>query len=185
MLNQQEERPLSIGSAVQFTHKGKTIHGHLLERQGRRRFAKIIDTEERIWKVPESALRASRLRVRIGEPRRAAFTTRWSWPLCDTVVVTRVVGSSSPPRLGRRPDFVSTSAIRESNVGQICRLQGMARTAWSQEIDRRYVQLGRHTRTARRSNSPATAMCANYGSRVAAGRSGSSTRSTRDARRSS
>ena len=53
MLNQQEERPLSIGSAVQFTHKGKTIHGHLLERQGRHRFAKIIDTEERIWKVPE------------------------------------------------------------------------------------------------------------------------------------
>ena len=25
MLNQQEERPLSIGSAVQFTHKGETI----------------------------------------------------------------------------------------------------------------------------------------------------------------
>ena len=36
MLNQQEERSLFIGSAVQFTHKGKTIHGHLLERQGRR-----------------------------------------------------------------------------------------------------------------------------------------------------
>ena len=47
MLNQQEERSLFIGSAVQFTHKGETIHGHLLQRQGRRRFAKIIDTEER------------------------------------------------------------------------------------------------------------------------------------------
>ena len=30
MINQPEERPLSIGSAVQFTHKGNTIHGHLL-----------------------------------------------------------------------------------------------------------------------------------------------------------
>ena len=56
MINQPEERPLSIGSAVQFTYKGKTIHGHLLQRQGRRRFAKVVDTEERTWKVPESAL---------------------------------------------------------------------------------------------------------------------------------
>ena len=31
MINQPEERPLSIGSAVQFIHKGKTIHGHLLQ----------------------------------------------------------------------------------------------------------------------------------------------------------
>ena len=45
MINQPEERPLSIGSAVQFTHQGNTIHGHLLQRQGRRRFAKIVDTE--------------------------------------------------------------------------------------------------------------------------------------------
>ena len=45
MINQPEERPLSIGSAVQFTHKGKTIHGHLLQRQGRSRFAKVVDTE--------------------------------------------------------------------------------------------------------------------------------------------
>ena len=57
MTNQQEERTLSVGSAVQFTHKGKTIHGHLLQRQGRRRLAKVIDTEERTWKVPESALK--------------------------------------------------------------------------------------------------------------------------------
>ena len=70
MLNQQEGRPLSIGSAVQFTHKGETIHGHLLQRQGRRRFAKVIDTEERIWKVPESALKHS------GGTRRATMVTR-------------------------------------------------------------------------------------------------------------
>ena len=59
MINQPEERPLSIGSAVQFTHKGKTIHGHLLQRQGRRRFAKVVDTAERTWNVPESALKHS------------------------------------------------------------------------------------------------------------------------------
>ena len=57
MTNQQEEHPLSIGSAVQFTHKGKTIHGHLLQKQGRHRFAKVIDTEEQTWKIPESALK--------------------------------------------------------------------------------------------------------------------------------
>ena len=70
MINQPEERPLSIGSAVQFTHKGKTIHGHLLQRQGRRRFAKIVDTEERTWKVPESALKHS------GGARRVTIITR-------------------------------------------------------------------------------------------------------------
>ena len=59
MINQQEKRPLSVGSAVQFTHKGKTIQGHLIQRQGRRRFAKIVDTEERTCKVPESALKHS------------------------------------------------------------------------------------------------------------------------------
>ena len=59
MLNQQEELSLSIGSAVQFTHKGETIHGHLLQRQGRRRrFAKIIDTEERTWKSPGVGIEA-------------------------------------------------------------------------------------------------------------------------------
>ena len=71
MFNQQEERPLSIGSAVQFTHKGETIPGHLLQRQGRRRFAKVIDTEERIWTVPESALKHSG-----GSERRATMVTR-------------------------------------------------------------------------------------------------------------
>ena len=70
MINQPEERPLSIGSAVQFTHKGNTIHGHLLQRQGRRRFAKIVDTEERTWNVPESALQHS------GGARRATIITR-------------------------------------------------------------------------------------------------------------
>ena len=52
MLNQQEERSLSIGSAVQFTHKGETIHGHLLERQGRRR------GETETWRVDRCTCQA-------------------------------------------------------------------------------------------------------------------------------
>ena len=70
MLNQQEKRLLSIGSAVQFTHKGKTIYGHLLQRQGRRRFATVIDVEEQIWKVPASALQDS------GGARRVTMVTQ-------------------------------------------------------------------------------------------------------------
>ena len=95
MLNQQEERPLSIGFAVQFTHKGKTIHGHLLERQGRRRFAKIIDTEERIWKVPESALKHS------GGTRRAMMVTRHDKARADYRVGDEVTFTSRDgPRRG-------------------------------------------------------------------------------------
>ena len=70
MINQQGARPLSVGSAVQFTHKGKTVHGHLLQRQGRRRFANVVDSEERTWKVPESALKHS------GGARLATIITR-------------------------------------------------------------------------------------------------------------
>ena len=57
MAKEREPRPLSIGSAVRFTHNGVTIHGHLVQRQGRRRFANVIDNQERTWKVPESALK--------------------------------------------------------------------------------------------------------------------------------
>ena len=95
MLNQQEERPLSIGSAVQFTHKGETISGHLLQRQGRRRFAKVIDTEERIWKVPESALKHS------GGTRRATMVTRYDKVRADYRVGDEVTFTSRDgPRRG-------------------------------------------------------------------------------------
>ena len=95
MLNQQEERPLSIGSAVQFTHKGETIPGHLLQRQGRRRFAKVIDTEERIWKVPESALKHS------GGTRRATMVTRYDKVRADYRVGDEVTFTSRDgPRRG-------------------------------------------------------------------------------------
>ena len=69
MPDQQEESLLSIGAAVQFSHKGKAIRGHLLQRQGRRRFAKVIDTEERTWNVPEAVLKHS------GGERRSTIVT--------------------------------------------------------------------------------------------------------------
>ena len=88
MINQPEERPLSIGSAVQFTHKGKPIHGHLLQRQGRRLFAKIVDTEERTWKVPESALKHS------GGARLATIITRHDKARADYRVGDEVMFTS-------------------------------------------------------------------------------------------
>ena len=95
MLNQQGERSLSIGSAVQFTHKGETIHGHLLQRQGGRRFAKIIDTEERTWKAPESALKHS------GGARRATMVTRHDKARADYRVGDEVTFTSRDgPRRG-------------------------------------------------------------------------------------
>ena len=69
MTKQRDPRPLSIGSAVGFNHNGETIHGHLLQRQGRRRFAKVIDNQERTWKVPESALKDT------GGTRRTTMVT--------------------------------------------------------------------------------------------------------------
>lgn len=70
MSDKAKEIPLSIGCAVRFLHRGEAVHGHLLERQGRRRLAKVIDAEERIWSVPEAALAAS------GKARRATMVTR-------------------------------------------------------------------------------------------------------------
>ena len=95
MPDQQKERPLSIGSAVRFTHNGKTIRGHLLQRQGRRRFAKVIDTEERTWNVPEAALKHS------GRARRALLVTpqdkaRSDYRMGDKVTFT----SPDGPRRG-------------------------------------------------------------------------------------
>ena len=95
MTNHQEKRPLSVGSAVQFTHKGKTIHGHLLQRQGRRRFAQVVDTEERTWKVPESALKNS------GRARLATIITRHDRERADYRVGDAVTFTSPEgPRCG-------------------------------------------------------------------------------------
>ncbi len=92
--NPQEERPPTIGSAVRFTHKGETIHGHLLQPQGRRRLAKVIDTEERIWRVPESALKYS------GGARRTTMVTRHDEARADYRVGDEVTftGPAGPSR---------------------------------------------------------------------------------------
>ncbi len=104
MPGQQEERPLSIGSAVQFTHKGETIHGHLLQRQGRRRFAKVIDTEERTWKVLEAALKHS------GGARRATIVTRHDKARSDYRVGDEVTFTS--PDGPRRGEIVKLNPKR-------------------------------------------------------------------------
>ena len=105
MINQPEERPLSIGSAVQFTHKGKTIHGPLLQRQGRRRFAKVVDTAERTWNVPESMLKPS------GGARRATIITRHDNARADYRVGDKVTFTSPDgPRRGEIVKFNPKSA---------------------------------------------------------------------------
>ena len=95
MSDREEERSFSIGYAVQFTHKGETIRGYLLQRQGRRRFAEVIDIEERTWKVPESALTSS------GGARRATMMTRYDEARADYRVGDEVTFTSSDgPRGG-------------------------------------------------------------------------------------
>ena len=64
------QRPLRIGDAVRFATRGQTVHGHLLEGQRSRRFSKIIDADDRIWKVPKTDLTAA-----TGHPRRAVIIT--------------------------------------------------------------------------------------------------------------
>ena len=105
MINQPEERPPSIGSAVQFTHRGKTIHGHLLQRQGRRRFAKVVDTAERTWNVPESMLKPS------GGAPRATIITRHDNARADYRVGDKVTFTSPDgPRRGEIVKFNPKSA---------------------------------------------------------------------------
>ena len=85
MPDRRQERQLSIGAAVRFTHGGKTIHGHLVERQGRRRFAKVVDDADQTWSVPETAL------TETAGARRATLLTphdeaRADWRVGDEVV---------------------------------------------------------------------------------------------------
>ena len=91
MADRPDERGLSIGDAVRFTHRGRTIGGHLYRRQGRRRLATVIDDEDRLWKVAEEALTPS------GEPRRATMLTgtdaaRARWRAGDRVAFSDADG---------------------------------------------------------------------------------------------
>ena len=97
MADGRDDRALSIGDAVRFTHRGKTIHGHLLRRQRRRTLATVIDDADRLWKVSEAALTPS------GLPRRATMVTgddtaRAQWRVGDRVAFA---GPDGTPRSGK------------------------------------------------------------------------------------
>ena len=92
MADGREDRALSIGDAVRFDHRERTIHGHLLRRQGHKRFATVIDGEDRIWKVSEAALSPS------GRARRATMLTpqdaaRARWRVGDRVTFASTDGA--------------------------------------------------------------------------------------------
>lgn len=79
-----ETDALAVGDAVQFKHRGKTIHGHLLQLPGRRRRARVILDNDETWRVPPGALSAS------GRPRRDVMVTpqdqaRANWRVGDPV----------------------------------------------------------------------------------------------------
>ena len=97
MADGRDVRALSIGDAVRFTHRGKTIHGHLLRRQRRRTLATVIDDADRLWKVPEAALTPS------GRARRATMVTgddaaRARWRVGDRVAFA---GPDVTPQSGK------------------------------------------------------------------------------------
>ena len=140
MSERHKECAFSIGSAVQFTHKGETIRGHLLQRQGRRRFAKVIDTEEQTWNIPESVLKDS------GGTRRATMMTRHDkaradYRVGDEVTFTSSGGSKRGEILKLNPkrakvrcgetywnvpyDLLSGAAVERTSRGAV-RLNGVA-----------------------------------------------------------
>ena len=88
----RDDQALSIGDAVRFSHRGRTVHGHLLRRQGRRRLATVIDADEGLWKVSEAALSPS------GRARRATMLTpqdaaRAQWRVGDRVTFASTDGA--------------------------------------------------------------------------------------------
>ena len=92
MADGRDDQTLSIGDAVRFSHRGRTIHGHLLRRQGRRRLATVIDAGETLWKVSEAALTPS------GRARRATMLTpqdaaRARWRVGDRVTFASTDGA--------------------------------------------------------------------------------------------
>ena len=92
MADRPDERGLSIGDAVRFTHRGETIRGHLYRRQGRRNLATVIGDADRLWRVSEAALSPS------GGARRATIVTgddtaRAQWREGDRVTFTSPDGA--------------------------------------------------------------------------------------------
>ena len=92
MAERRKEHALSIGDAVRFSHRGRTIHGHLLRRQGRQRLATVIDADEGLWRVSEAALTPS------DRARRATMVTpqdaaRARWRVGDRVTFASADGA--------------------------------------------------------------------------------------------
>ena len=112
MAERREEQPLSVGAAVRFTHGGRTIEGHLLRRQGRRRLATVIDGAERLWKVSEAALTPS------GGARRATM-------------VTRDDEARAQWRVGDRVAFASTDGARRGKIVKLNPTQARVRAGTS------------------------------------------------------
>ncbi len=95
MAGREEDRALSVGDAVRFACRGRTVEGHLLRRQGRRRLATVIDDQDRLWKVAEETLTLT------GGPPRTTLVTRddaarAAWRVGDAVAFTSAEG----PRQG-------------------------------------------------------------------------------------
>ena len=49
--------PLRIGDAVCFAHRQGVVHGYLLEPQARRKYARVLDHDRRVWRVPAAQLK--------------------------------------------------------------------------------------------------------------------------------
>ena len=108
----QEPQTLSIGDAVRFSHRGRTVHGHLLRPQGRRRLATVIDADETLWKVSEAALIPS------GGARRVTMMT----PLDEARARWRV---------GDRVSFASTDGTLHGKIVKLNPTQARVRAGRS------------------------------------------------------
>ena len=73
-----------IADAVALYHRGRLIHGYLLERPGRRKHPRVLDYRQRVWRVPNARLtRTDRHRCRVlMTPHDGART---GWTLGDPV----------------------------------------------------------------------------------------------------
>ncbi len=100
MPRQRDNSSPTIGDPVRFSHRGRIIEGHLLQRQGRQRLARVIDTEERTWRVPESALQPS------DGTRR-------------TTLVTQHDTARAAFRIGDRVTFTGTEGIVRGKIEKL------------------------------------------------------------------